>query len=126
MEEYAITIRKTGTKADDKTRKAYDDYFKFLKKSNPKCELHKHVFEDNKVEPGVHLHGVIRIPKGYFRKRLVPGNGKYHVKLEKITDMEGWLRYMRKDQNFRQNIFAIANIKSTCESDVDDEDQIDV
>lgn len=126
MDEYAITVRKTGTRQSDKSRAAYEPYFSFIRRSNKKCELHKYVFEDNKSESGVHLHGVIRIPKGYYRGRLIPSGGAYHVKLEKITDMEGWIRYMQKDQNFRENVFAISNLKSQCESDSEPDEQIDI
>lgn len=127
MDEFAITIKRTGN--NSKNENDYDDYFTFLRKSNPKCELHKWVYEDNVKEPGVHIHGVLRVPKGYFRKRLCPVNGSYHVKLVKITDLEGWIRYMRKDKIFRDNIFQIANMQTQqCEeeSEIEHEEYIDI
>lgn len=44
----------------------------------------------------LHYHGVIKIPKGFYRKKLMmPG---LHLKLKEITDYEGWLEYCKKEQ----------------------------
>lgn len=44
----------------------------------------------------LHYHGIMKIPKGFYRKKLMmPG---LHLKLKEITDLEGWLEYIKKEQ----------------------------
>lgn len=48
----------------------------------------------------LHVHGIIQIPKGFYRKRLCLQG--LHIKLEELYDPEGWIRYIRKDQKVLQ------------------------
>lgn len=43
-----------------------------------------------------HIHGILILPKGFFRKKLCPKG--FHIKLEYMYDEVRWLRYIRKDR----------------------------
>lgn len=96
MEDWALTIRKN---AEPREVADYVDFWAFMLKSNRQVQTVSMVCEQNKNgQVGIHQHAYIKIPKGYFRKRITCYPG-YHIKLEKITNLEGWIRYMNKDQS---------------------------
>lgn len=43
----------------------------------------------------LHYHGVILLPNGFYRKRLVVHG--YSIKLVEMFDKAGWLKYIHKD-----------------------------
>lgn len=72
------------------------DYDSFLDRcAKFKCIVQEYYGElDSKGR--YHLHGIISIPKGFYRKKLVmPG---LHLKLEEIYNLIGWTKYIKKDQ----------------------------
>lgn len=100
MQSFAITIRKLQAPREPLD---YVKYHAHILKSNPTVKFTTHVFEKNKNgHEGGHVHGIIDIPTGYYRKRLCL-NG-YHVKLVKITNLKGWIQYMKKDQSLFKKI----------------------
>lgn len=100
MQSFAITIRKLQAPREPLD---YVQYHAHILKSNPTLRFTSHVFEKNKNgHDGGHIHGIIEIPTGYYRKRLCLTG--YHVKLVKITDLKGWIQYMKKDQSLFKKI----------------------
>ncbi len=89
-ELYAFTVKilKNPKKADEKD---YEPFFKlfYLNAKVLSCV--------GEADPkGVlHYHGVIRIPKKYYRKGLIVKG--YHLKLVKIYDVAGWINYCYKN-----------------------------
>lgn len=53
-------------------------------------------YEEYDEASRLHIHGIIEIPKGFYRKKICMKG--LHVKLEELYDPAGWLRYIRKDQ----------------------------
>lgn len=90
MEEFAITL-----KFNQKPDCVPSDYLSVLEewKDSYGIVIHENAFEpDNK---GIcHMHGIIAIPKGFYRKRMQ----RYglHVMIRPIKDRQGWIRYMYK------------------------------
>lgn len=70
----------------------YDTFF--TKCSKFKIEVEYKVSELDK-SGRLHYHGIIYIPKGFFRKRLCCDG--MHIKLKEITNKEGWIDYIHKD-----------------------------
>ena len=122
-DEFAITVRATSPNKD---RQVYDLYHDFLAKSNKQCLLRSCVYERNKLQgtTGVHMHGIIRLPKSYYRKRLVPKNGSFHVCLKKITDLQGWINYMQKDEYFAGQVMLEVDNAQEEYIDIDDDPPI--
>lgn len=56
----------------------------------------EHSYSERDSHNKLHYHGVMIIKKGFYRKRLECQG--YHLKLEEIYDMDGWFRYITKDQ----------------------------
>lgn len=70
-----------------------DDYLNVIKRLRFFDPYMDHVFEE---QPVLHIHGVITLPKGFMRARLIePGMS---MKLEEIYDMLGWISYINKQQ----------------------------
>lgn len=44
----------------------------------------------------MHYHGIVTIPKKVYRKSLCPTG--FHFLLKEISDEEGWMTYIKKDQ----------------------------
>lgn len=97
MQDFAVTYRKHGKKSDTVLEEDFKPLLDFLGK-----KLVTHCFEKDKDKDHVHLHGVIKIPKTYFRKKLCFEG--FNVKIIPIYDMRGWLRYLAKDSPYRAKI----------------------
>lgn len=123
MEDWAITIRKN---AEPRTEFDYTTFHQFMLKSNPRCKIVSQVFELNKNgQTGGHIHAYIQIPKGYYRKRLCAVEG-YHIKLVKINNLSGWIKYMNKDQSLFQrfeNSVKVAHLVNDMNQDEEEEEK---
>jgi len=97
MQDYAVTYRKHAKKADSVGENDFKSLLEHLGK-----RLATHCFEKDKGKDHVHMHGVIKIPIGFFRKKLVLEG--FNMKIKLITDMKGWLRYLAKDRPYRSTI----------------------
>lgn len=85
---YAYTIKSLGDELDAD----YDPFFKKLSYFNISVEYK--VKEFDKFGKS-HYHGIIYLPKGFFRKRIIVKG--FHLKLEELYNREGWIRYIHKD-----------------------------
>lgn len=90
MTEYAFTVKINNNK--DCLPSDYENIFQEWQKKG--LEIKRMVYE--KDSQGVcHSHGIVKIPKGVFRKRLC-GEG-VHFKLEEIYNEGGWTKYIHKE-----------------------------
>jgi len=97
MQDFAVTYRKHAKKADTVTEQDFEPLLTHLGK-----QLTTHCFEKDKGKDHVHLHGVVKIPTGFYRKKLALIG--FNMKIKLITDMKGWLKYLAKDQPYRSLI----------------------
>ena len=97
MQDFAVTYRKHGKKSDTILKEDFKPLLDFLGK-----KLVTHVFEKDKDKDHVHLHGIIKISKTYYRKKLCFEG--FNLKIKPIWGMDGWLKYLSKDQPYRQKI----------------------
>lgn len=58
----------------------------------------------------VHYHGIMLIPKGFFRKRLMQQG--IHLKLDELYDRAGWMKYITKDQDKHVDVPQTSNSAS--------------
>lgn len=84
---FAFTLRKT------KLPVVKEDYLnKLAKIEKLGCEITDHVYEST---AGLHVHGIIQIPKSFDPKRLrVRG---WRIQLDELYDYAGWLSYITKE-----------------------------
>lgn len=97
MESWAITIRKQMKVSVTVTEADFDP---ILKKMGAK--LKHHVFEQDKAKDHKHLHGIVELPRNYFRKNIQLKG--FHTYFERIYNLNGWVKYMEKDLDLRQGI----------------------
>lgn len=97
MQDFAVTYRKHAKKVDTVSEQEFQPLLDHLGK-----KLATHCFEKDKGKDHVHLHGVVKIPNGFYRKKLVLLG--FNMKIKLITDMKGWLKYLAKDQPYRRLI----------------------
>jgi len=94
--QYAFTLRKTSLKKQPTP----EDYFQHIEKWTCAglCEIVDNVFE---YEAGIHMHGIMEIPKRVDLKRFrVRG---WNIKLEEIYNLDGWRYYMLKEQKCNED-----------------------
>lgn len=85
---YAFTVKDNRRETTD-----YSSFFDRLSKFDVEIDC-KYKELDSKGK--VHYHGIVLIPKGMYRKKLMmPG---LHLKLEELYNREGWMKYITKDQ----------------------------
>lgn len=70
-----------------------------------------------------HIHCVASIRKGVYRKQLLKDVSPFHVRLDKIYDLRGWLKYAKKNAT-KKNIFKVADKISTAVDDVLKQDHV--
>lgn len=95
MEDYAFTI-KFNVKRDcscNVTVCQYDDVIALWQHLG--CDIVDYVLERDSNNC-LHAHGIVSIPVNLFRKRLMTTG--MHMKLDMITDREGWINYIKKHQ----------------------------
>lgn len=91
---YAFTLRKVGKKADD----IYGQYVaKLVQLQDLGVKITDNVFEH---KGGVHMHGIMQIPKKFLMKRLRSRGWKLH--LDEIYDLAGWQAYLAKEQILKE------------------------
>lgn len=95
MEDYAFTVKFNTLDKKGCVPSDYDQVFLRWLASDDRVKIDTKIFEQD--SKGVcHSHGIVSIPRGYYRKSMMePG---LHLKLDKITDRQGWLAYIRKAQ----------------------------
>ena len=102
MNYYALTVRKLAKNAQQ------DDYKVFLQACEdyaPLVEVHKIVYEKNHQRGGVHMHGLISLCEGFFRKNLCIR--RFHVNMSELKSPEAlarWDRYMNKEQDIESQV----------------------
>lgn len=74
----------------------YTPVFDLLRK---KGRVIDYVFETQPVSGALHIHGYALLPKGTRYTSLVVKGFNSHWKI--VDDLEGWIKYMDKDQNLR-------------------------
>lgn len=88
MVSWAFTVKDNRVDSTD-----YKEFFDRLESKG--CNVtHKYGEYDKKGK--LHYHGVVQIPKGVYRKSLLP-NG-LHMQLKELFDLKGWEKYIKKDQ----------------------------
>lgn len=89
FQTFTFTIKSLGSELDGE----YGDFLDLLEKYNIKTHF-KYGERDPKGK--FHYHGLIDIPKGFFRKKLVTkGN---HLHLVEWNGSDKWEKYCKKDQ----------------------------
>jgi hypothetical protein len=91
MESYGFTI-KLVRRGYTASKEDYKETLEEWKVHDPSLIVR---YEDDS-RGRCHCHGVIQLPKGFYRKSLAPKG--YTWKLERIYDEKGWHRYINKDQ----------------------------
>lgn len=86
---YAITVRKTS-KPETVSAVHYETYLQNLHE-NLNVTIYEYVYEH---EAGLHIHGIIEIPRGLNLNRFRTRG--YRVHLEELYNRAGWLRYINK------------------------------
>lgn len=97
MESWALTIRKQMRVSDTVTEADYEPIISLMG-----TKLIRHVFEKDKAKDHKHLHGIIELPRNYFRSKLMLKG--FHTHFVRIYNIDGWVKYMEKDQEFRQKV----------------------
>lgn len=87
---YAFTA-----KYNSKEKATYEQYNLLFDKWAKCGQIQKQIYEKDKCGR-LHAHGIISLPKGFFRKKL--SDIGLHYKLEEIYNIEGWNRYIMKEQ----------------------------
>jgi hypothetical protein len=89
---YAYTI-KDNRKVNNLDRKeTYNTFFKRCQCWNIPVEYQ---VEEKDKQGKLHIHGIMYLKKGFYRKRLCMPN--LHLKLVELYNKEGWEQYIHKD-----------------------------
>lgn len=78
-----------------------DTYDQFWKK----CESYGITVSAKELEVGSnkgvpHYHGIIEIPKGFYRKKLMIRG--MHLRLEELYNKKGWMKYINKTHDIKE------------------------
>lgn len=95
---YAFTIKDNRKVINESRQEEYDKWFDKLGRLG--LELEYQVKELDSMNR-LHIHGVVLIPKGFYRKRLLQGG--LHIKLVELYNAQGWLKYMLKEQQYHDS-----------------------
>lgn len=93
MIAFAYTVKALG--AFDIATSAYEPFFNRLDKLGIQVE---YKVSENDSLGKLHFHGIMYLPKGFYRKRIMV-NG-FHIKLKEVTNKTGWIKYIHKDCEF--------------------------
>lgn len=97
---FAYTIKHNSGDPDKVCETHYEPIFHKWKQLG--LELEYKIKEKDK-QGRLHYHGILYLPKGFFRKRLMckASDGKqYHIKLDEIFNRKGWIKYIEKDVKY--------------------------
>lgn len=87
---YIFTIKSLGDEMDGE----YGDFLTKLKKYN----IHVHYKYGERDPKGkFHYHGLLDLPNGFFRKKLVTKGNNLH--LREFIPGDSWENYCKKDQD---------------------------
>lgn len=56
----------------------------------------RHCCQEQDSKGKFHIHGIVALPKGFLRKKLITPN--YNIKLDEVINEYQWLKYIYKDQ----------------------------
>lgn len=90
--QWSFTLRRTNLKMGLPTEEVYNVHIE-NRLRNTDVKLEEHVFEQT---GGLHMHGILSIPKWFNMKKFRIRGWKMH--LEEIWDVNGWRAYMAKEQ----------------------------
>lgn len=90
-EEYAITMKFNGTEEPDIFM--YENLLKRWKRLDVHVPLRMY---ERDSHGRLHLHGLVRMPKNFWRGKLHSKN--LHYKISSIFNRERWIRYCKKNQ----------------------------
>lgn len=94
-QSWAFTFKKLG-----RENPTHDDYVPVIEVLQ-KYGLITHSSFERDSKGKIHVHGIVQLRKGFFRKRLeVCG---FHLKLVEIYDQSGWESYINKNQMINNN-----------------------
>jgi hypothetical protein len=85
---YCFTVKSLGKDPDAN----YDPFFDKLKHFKVAIEYN---ISERDPKGKLHYHGILYIPKGFYRKRLVTKG--FNIKLEEMGNRKAWLKYIHKD-----------------------------
>lgn len=88
---WAFTIKKLGGEASEVCE---DDYINILDTFSKAGQV-THAIHETDPKGRLHVHGVILLRKGFYRKMLCLQG--FHVKLDELYNESGWIRYIKKD-----------------------------
>lgn len=98
-EEYqvlAITVKKFSKSAKDLTIADYEFYINWVHKTFQDVMIRQVYYEKDKQHQRLHFHGVVIVPKGFFRKKLQKKD--FNVYVTDVYYSKGWNEYSTKDQ----------------------------
>jgi len=106
--KYAFTLRKTklvDLHEPKLLRIHYGEHLTLFEQLG--CTIIDHEYEE---KGGLHVHGIINIPRDFFIKRLRYRGWNLDVKV--IYDEVGWLSYIRKEKLKRMvEVVPIKNVR---------------
>lgn len=100
-ESYAFTVKKLGP-ADINVD--YHDVISVFTANGNVKEVTQEVDKQGKL----HIHGIIVLKKGFFRKKLFLQG--YHYKLCQLYDESGWVDYIMKQCDIQPSAKAYSNM----------------
>lgn len=89
---FAYTIKDNRKVSNNERKATYEDWFK-------RCQVWRipieYKCEEKDKQGRLHIHGIIYLKKGFYRKKLCMPN--LHLKLVELYNKEGWEQYIHKD-----------------------------
>lgn len=89
---FAYTIKDNRKVSNEERNKSYEQWFKRLEVWRIPIE---YKCEEKDKQGKLHIHGIIYLKKGFYRKKLMMPN--LHLKLVELHNREGWIKYIHKD-----------------------------
>jgi len=102
-QSWAFTLRKTKLKIGP-VQADYEDHMENLC-SKLECVITDKCFE---YQGGIHMHGIIQIPKGSNMKQFRVRGWRMH--LVELYDKAGWQRYMAKEAILKDHEVDVSSI----------------
>lgn len=91
--QYAFTIKKMLGSPEMTVESDYRTIMKSWKIEGLKIPIYSY---ENDTRGRLHIHGIVLIPEGYYRKNLITRG--FSLKLVEIHNFAGWLDYLGKDR----------------------------
>lgn len=95
---FSCTIKKNVKKEDVSTVKPSTYEEVILKLKSLGVQFTYINYEDD-TKGCCHVHCVASIKKGVYRKDLLKHVSPFHIRLDKIYDLKGWVKYAMKNQS---------------------------